>query len=111
MAIHRINWIHDGGKDDDQINPYHSTGIVTTPFRFRLSFYRYNNYDYHFSISDPTPALSENNVANLKTILLDDKQPLWKRYRAMFALRNIGSDEAILAIADGKLCDFFLASD
>lgn len=39
---------------------------------------------------------------------MDVTQPLWKRYRAMFALRNLGTDDAVLAIADGKSSGAFV---
>jgi deoxyhypusine monooxygenase len=44
---------------------------------------------------------SESNVLSLRTTLLDTKLPLFERYRAMFALRNIGTHAAIDALADG----------
>ncbi|KAG9018094.1 deoxyhypusine hydroxylase [Tulasnella sp. 427] len=42
-----------------------------------------------------------SSVAQLRAQLLDTALPLFQRYRAMFALRNIGSSEAIDALADG----------
>jgi deoxyhypusine monooxygenase len=51
---------------------------------------------------DPAPPLLENDVQNLRCILLDESKTLFERYRAMFSLRNIGSEESIIAIADGK---------
>ena len=41
------------------------------------------------------------SVEELRTKLLDTSLPLFARYRAMFALRNIGSPAAIDALADG----------
>ena len=40
-------------------------------------------------------------MAALEKLLLDTKRPLFLRYRAMFSLRNLGSDEAVLALAKG----------
>lgn len=54
-----------------------------------------------YTTVDPAPSLTSTDVAELKRILLDEKQSLFERYRAMFALRNIASDEAVLAICDG----------
>ena len=51
---------------------------------------------------DPAPPLTLTNVDELKTILLEETQSLFERYRAMFALRNIGTDEAVLAICQGR---------
>jgi deoxyhypusine monooxygenase len=50
--------------------------------------------------------LTLTTIDDLKTILLDENRSLFERYRAMFALRNIGNDEAVLAICEGIL--FFL---
>ncbi|GAA5901678.1 deoxyhypusine monooxygenase [Sporobolomyces salmoneus] len=47
--------------------------------------------------SSSTPA----SIPELEKILLDTKLPLFERYRAMFALRNDGSREAVLALARG----------
>jgi len=40
-------------------------------------------------------------VPSLRATLLDTQIPLFERYRAMFALRNIGTPEAVDALADG----------
>ncbi|KAF9781570.1 armadillo-type protein [Thelephora terrestris] len=50
----------------------------------------------------PAPQdLSRDSVESLKTTLRDPALPLFERYRAMFALRNIGTDEAVDALASG----------
>ena len=46
-------------------------------------------------------------IDELKKILLDENQSLFERYRAMFALRNIGTDEAVLAICEGIILFIF----
>ena len=62
-----------------------------------------------YSTIDPAPALTSTNVDELKKILLDENQSLFERYRAMFALRNLGTDEAVLAICAGiKVATFSL---
>lgn len=40
-------------------------------------------------------------MAALKSKLLDTSLSLFERYRAMFTLRNIGTEDAVLALADG----------
>ncbi|PIA16260.1 hypothetical protein COEREDRAFT_81457 [Coemansia reversa NRRL 1564] len=51
---------------------------------------------------DPAPATTViKSVAELKKILCDESVNLWKRYRVMFALREIGTEEAVLALAEG----------
>ena len=50
----------------------------------------------------PAPqALSRDSVESLRVSLTDPALPLFERYRAMFALRNIGTDEAVDALASG----------
>jgi len=55
---------------------------------------------------DPAPSLTTiTNINELKQILLDEKnKTLFERYRALFALRNIGNDQAVLAICEGFQC-------
>jgi len=52
---------------------------------------------------DPAPAYPENQytLPELQSIMLDTSKPLFERYRAIFALRNIGSSEAIQALSLG----------
>uniref|UniRef100_A0A914CVY3 Deoxyhypusine hydroxylase n=1 Tax=Acrobeloides nanus TaxID=290746 RepID=A0A914CVY3_9BILA len=54
---------------------------------------------------DPTPATSSSNIEELSKILVDATKPLWDRYRAMFTLRNINTDESIKALAQGLYCE------
>ncbi|OSD07505.1 ARM repeat-containing protein [Trametes coccinea BRFM310] len=44
---------------------------------------------------------SPENIARLKDTLLNTSLPLFERYRAMFALRNIGTPAAVDALAAG----------
>lgn len=53
---------------------------------------------------DPAPPAAEGDVGRLRETLLDEAQPLFDRYRAMFALRNVGGKEAALALAEGLKC-------
>ncbi|XP_048470169.1 deoxyhypusine hydroxylase isoform X2 [Rhincodon typus] len=53
---------------------------------------------------DPAPPALEKDIKKLRETLLDESLPLFDRYRAMFALRNIGSQEAVLALGDGLQC-------
>ncbi|EMG50553.1 LIA1 Deoxyhypusine hydroxylase [Candida maltosa Xu316] len=58
-----------------------------------------------FSSVDPAPPLATNTstdkVEKLQVILNDQEAPLFERYRAMFRLRDLGTDEACLALASG----------
>ncbi|KAJ1649749.1 deoxyhypusine hydroxylase [Dispira simplex] len=52
---------------------------------------------------DPAPALvdTKQSTAELRETMLDTSRPLFERYRAIFALRNRGDTESVLALADG----------
>lgn len=45
--------------------------------------------------------VSEAGVERLRKDLIDPNLPLFQRYRAMFALRNIGTPAAVDALASG----------
>jgi deoxyhypusine monooxygenase len=51
------------------------------------------NVNYH-SV-DPAPPAEETEIPTLREHLLDTTRPLFKRYRAMFALRNLSSEAAV----------------
>lgn len=82
LAVRRLEWLMGGGDKKEggatDGNPY-------------------------FSI-DPAPPESKKEVADLRSQLLDESLPLFERYRAMFALRNQGTTEAVLALGDGLQC-------
>ncbi|GAA6011379.1 hypothetical protein JCM11491_002763 [Sporobolomyces phaffii] len=49
----------------------------------------------------PSSSNTTATIPELERTLLDDKLSLFERYRAMFALRNDGSRDAVLALAKG----------
>lgn len=83
LAVRRLEWLQSGGEkqlNDGNMdkNPYCSV--------------------------DPAPPAVRKSVSELRTILLDESLPLFERYRAMFALRNLGNEEAVLALGEGLQC-------
>lgn len=81
LAVRRLEWLQSGGEkqlEDADKNPYCSV--------------------------DPAPPAARKDVAELRCSLLDQSLPLFERYRAMFALRNLGTEEAVLALGDGLQC-------
>ncbi|XP_064186174.1 deoxyhypusine hydroxylase [Anguilla rostrata] len=81
LAVRRLEWLAGGGGRGEEAadgNPYASV--------------------------DPAPPAARKGVAELRAQLLDEALPLFERYRAMFALRNLGTEEAVLALGDGLLC-------
>ncbi|KAJ4482009.1 Deoxyhypusine hydroxylase [Lentinula aciculospora] len=96
IAIARIEWdkTEEGAKteevmkDEDYIPLY--TSIDPAPATSGLL------------AGAPKPEeISQSKIDELREQLLDGKRPLFERYRAMFALRNIGSPAAVDALAAG----------
>lgn len=75
LAVRRLEWLQSN-KEKPGTSPYLSV--------------------------DPAPPAEETDVAKLREILLDESQELFDRYRAMFALRNVGGQAAVLALAEGE---------
>jgi len=79
LAVRRLEWLQSGGETQlEDGNPYCSV--------------------------DPAPPAVRKSVPELRAALLDESLPLFERYRSMFALRNLGSEEAALALGDGLQC-------
>ncbi|XP_059625990.1 deoxyhypusine hydroxylase isoform X2 [Cornus florida] len=77
LAISRIKELKTTGNDE-------SSKIEASPF---LSV-------------DPAAPSSCSSVGQLREVLLNEEKGMYERYAALFALRNHGGDEAILAIID-----------
>lgn len=87
MAVRRLEWLQSRDRHLDDTNtdknPYCSV--------------------------DPAPPAVRKGVSELRNTLLDESLTLFERYRAMFALRNHGSEEAVRALGAGKIqccCNF-----
>lgn len=81
LAIERIKWLNKENTEQPlHENPYASV--------------------------DPAPAGLKDHVdiSELKDTLINERLPLFDRYRAMFSLRNIGTDDSAVALAEGLLC-------
>lgn len=55
----------------------------------------------HYHSVDPAPAFVDYTIPQLEKTLIDPSLSLFHRYRAMFALRNHNSEEAVLSLAKG----------
>ncbi|CCE63839.1 hypothetical protein TPHA_0F03590 [Tetrapisispora phaffii CBS 4417] len=80
LAASRIKWQHGTEKDAEHL---------------QQSLY---------SSIDPAPPLAlqqDYKIEELKSILNDQEKPMFERYRAMFRLRDVGTDEACFALASG----------
>lgn len=87
LAVRRLEWLLSGGGsqlEDGSLdpNPYNSV--------------------------DPAPPAPRKGVPELRSLLLDESLPLFERYRAMFALRNLGTEEAVVALGDGRMHHYSL---
>lgn len=80
LAIERIKWEQSENSKTEVLEKSLYTSIDPAP---------------------PMPTTQESKIPKLQAILNDQDQPLFERYRAMFRLRDIGSDEACLALASG----------
>lgn len=80
LAIERLKWLKSERSQTEELsrNPYSSV--------------------------DPAPPSVTQDVNSLQQVLLDEALPLFHRYRAMFSLRNNGSDEAVISLALGLKC-------
>lgn len=79
LAVGRIEWKHSDASKTETLEKSAFTSI------------------------DPAPPLPSNysEVDKLKDLLTDQREPLFKRYRVMFRLRDIGTREAVLALTTG----------
>lgn len=50
---------------------------------------------------DPAPAQGSSRIEVLRTTLLDEKEVMFSRMRAVFALRSIRSQQAIDVLCEG----------
>ncbi|KAL2934691.1 Deoxyhypusine hydroxylase [Bienertia sinuspersici] len=74
LALHRIEEIKKNETSDKGPSPYLSV--------------------------DPAAPASCSSISELRDLLLDEGKDMYKRYAALFALRNDGGDEAISAVVD-----------
>jgi deoxyhypusine monooxygenase len=109
IAIAKIEWDHS--------EEGHLTSTTTEPqfaaISLPLARCLIDSYDFRtYTSVDPAPPTSSllagksgtatlSSVEELRAKLLDTQLPLFERYRAMFALRNIGSPSAVDALAAG----------
>jgi len=94
IAIAKIEWDNseEGKKHSESADPnlQRYTSIDPAPPSSRLLS------------GQPKPEnISESNISNLRSTLLDTRLPLFERYRAMFALRDIGTPAAVDALSSG----------
>lgn len=62
------------------------------------------NVENMYGSVDPAPPSEITNLEELETILNNENETLFNRYKAMFSLRDIASPESITILSKGKLC-------
>jgi len=78
LALARLAWLDKQTAEKLSSNPYESV--------------------------DPAPPHQTTDVTQLGAKLIDETLSMFERYRAMFGLRNDGSDAAVLALCEGLKC-------
>lgn len=76
LGVDKIHWLHSADRDE-------KSGPVL------------------YASIDPAPGSCEKDMAVLSSVLCDKEASLFARYRALFALRDIGGEEAVKAIVKG----------
>uniref|UniRef100_H2Z404 Deoxyhypusine hydroxylase n=1 Tax=Ciona savignyi TaxID=51511 RepID=H2Z404_CIOSA len=79
LAVDRIRWLSSNEYDE---------ALVKNPF----------------NTVDPSPASTSTNTHELTKVFLDSKATLFDRYRAMFSLRNLNTDDAAKTLTKGFEC-------
>ena len=52
-----------------------------------------------FDSVDPAPPSSDSDVPSLRKTICDEQERMFQRMRALFALRNIGGEDSVEALA------------
>jgi len=85
LAVERLRWLKTQRQND---------------VGDRLSHNPYNSVDP----APPSADAASLSTSALKEILVDEELPLFRRYRAMFELRNRGGSAAVAALCAGLDC-------
>ena len=110
IALAKIEWDNSPEGKVYHTTPTPEDRCVSVAYH-SLSLIRSNRV---YTSTDPAPptsgllngkpgpeTLSRDSIESLRVSLTDPAVPLFERYRAMFALRNIGTNEAVDALASG----------
>jgi len=91
--------------DDDDIPVAETCQLAVQKIKWNLENKEQKNKT--FSCVDPTPSgfSEKKSLKELEYILLDKSETLFDRYRAMFALRDLMTDESATSLAKGLHCD------
>ncbi len=119
IALAKIEWDHsEEARKHAETSSSTSQMCVHHFHSYDSPIYCWKLLDRAYTSIDPAPpssglmsgrprptGIDVNDVLALKTTLLDTTKPLFERYRSMFALRNLGTPEAVDALASGFVDD------
>ena len=74
LALRRLEWLQKGGQQE---------------------------VGEFMSVDPAPPATAGQSIAELQAMLLNEELDMFERYRAMFALRNLSTEESVLALCAG----------
>lgn len=93
IAVDRILWENSEERKSEKLKKRYISKFYAIPRFFWLTIRFFNNSD--FASIDPAPPLplssKEYSIPELEETLLNTSLPLFQRYRAMFALRDLAS--------------------
>ena len=112
IAIGRIEWECSGQRKSERLRDRYVFLSGQSAHLLQKVLHVLTSYDSDFASIDPAPPLPQtgyrHSIQELQEKLLDTKLPLFQRYRAMFALRDLSSPpdlptavSAVKALASG----------
>uniref|UniRef100_A0A6A7G6M3 Deoxyhypusine hydroxylase n=2 Tax=Hirondellea gigas TaxID=1518452 RepID=A0A6A7G6M3_9CRUS len=88
-------------SSDPQIEVSETCSLAIDSIQFKLKHDVWNDEFCRFGSVDPAPPSNIRDVDQLRVSLLDSSLSFFERYRALFALREVGTKPAVLALIDG----------
>jgi deoxyhypusine monooxygenase len=88
--------------NDASVEVAHTCQIAVERVRFIAAHPDWDaTYKSGYHCIDPAPPADEDDVATLQRDMMDTTKTLFQRYRAMFKLRDLNTEPAVLALATG----------
>jgi deoxyhypusine monooxygenase len=96
IAVERILWENSEARKAEKLKARYEASVLIhgVPFYLQIAYVSCASSHSDFTSIDPAPPLpmaSEPSIPEIEKTLLDTSLPLFQRYRAMFALRDLAS--------------------